>query len=164
MSEEKVLGWDDEISNDDAGNFDTVPSGDYPFEVVDVKRGQHQAKASGKLPNCPKAELKVRVFTSDGEHVDIDHNLFLHSRCEGMLCQFFRAIGHRKHGEPLRPDWSRVIGSRGWCKVTIRDWVGKDGNKYHSNDIKSFIDPDKAPPLTKSPVPFNVPPPDEGGF
>ncbi len=161
MSDDRVLGWDDTISNDEAGAFEVVPPGDYPFEIVELKRGQHQAKASGKLPNCPKADIKVRVYPPSGDHVDIEHTLFLHSRCEGMLCQFFRAIGHRKHGEPLRPDWNRVIGSRGWCKVAIRDWVGNDGSKRQSNDIKSFIDPDRAP---KSTTPAPPPPADNGGF
>jgi len=160
---ERVLGWDDEIVNDGSG-FEVVPAGTYPFEIVNLKRGQHQPNPQkpGKLPPCPKAEVKVRVYPPDGDHVDIDHNLFLHSRCEGMLCAFFLAIGQRKHGEPLRPDWGRVIGARGYCKVTIRDWTGNDGNKYQSNDIRSFLDPAKAP---KDDVPFDVPPAaEEGGF
>lgn len=156
---EHALGWDDEIGNDGAGGGDIVPPGDYLFEIVQVKRGQHQPKEGGKLPACPKAELTVRVYPPSGDYVDIDHNLFLHSRCEGMLCQFFRAIGHRKHGETLRPDWGRVVGSRGWCKVAIRDWTGRDGDKRQCNDIKSFIDPERAP---KDQVPFNVP--GEDGF
>jgi hypothetical protein len=168
MNEERPLGWDDEISND-GGSFDTVPPGDYPFEIVELKRGQYQPKpgGSGKLPPCPKAEIKVRVYAPSGDKVDIDHNLYLHSRCEGMLCAFFVAIGQRKHGEPLRPNWGQVVGSRGYCKVSIRDWTGKDGNKYQSNDIKSFLDPakfaDKATNVPPAPeVPFEVP--GEGGF
>lgn len=161
-TEEKALGWDDEISNDGTGAFEGVPPGTYPFEIVDLRRGQHQAKAGGKLPNCPKAELKVRIRLPNGDQTDIGHNLFLHSRCEGMLCQFFLAIGHRKHGEPLRPDWSRVVGSQGWCKVTIRDWTNSNGDKRQSNDIKSFLDPDKAPQGQAFPGPSTTP--DAGGF
>ena len=120
-NEERVLGWDDEISNDDQGGFEAVPPGTYPFEIVNLRRAQHQPSSAGKLPACPKAELTVRLYLQNGDYVDVKHNLFLHSRCEGMLCAFFLSIGHRKHGEPLRPDWTRVIGSRGWCKVAIRD-------------------------------------------
>lgn len=165
MTEERVLGWDDEISNDSSG-FEVIPAGIYHFEIVNLKRGQHQPNPQnpGKLPACPKAEIMVRVYSDDASngYVDLNHNLFLHSRCEGMLCAFFLAIGHRKHGEPLRPDWGRVIGARGWCKVSVRDWTGTDGTKHQSNDVKSFIDPAKAP---KDDVPFDVPPAvEEGGF
>ena len=144
MSEDRILGWDDEIKNDKS-TFEVVPAGTYPFEIVSLKRGQHQPKpdGKGKLPSCPKAEVIVRVFPPDGDYADIDHNLFLHSRCEGMLCSFFLAIGQRKHGEPLRPNWSRVVGSKGFCKVSVREYVGNDGNKYQSNDVKSFLDPEK---------------------
>jgi len=89
-----------------------LPDGDYDFEIVDLKRSRHVPKGGGKLPECPKAEVTVRCYPADGgDYANIPHNLFLHSRCEGILCEFFRGIGQRKHGEPLRPDWSRVIGS-----------------------------------------------------
>lgn len=141
MNDDRVLGWDDEISNDGQDQFVVAEPGEYAFEIVDLKRARHQASGSGKLPDCPKAIVTVRIQTADGDQVDIKNNLFLHSRCEGLLCQFFRSIGQRRHGEPLRPDWNRVIGSRGRCKVSVRDWVDKDGQKKKSNDIKTFLDP-----------------------
>jgi hypothetical protein len=140
QDQERVLGWDDEISNDDQSSFVLLPPGDYDFEVVDLKRGRHEPKGNGKLPPCPKATVTIRCATADGES-DLEHNLFLHSRCEGMLCEFFRAIGQRRHGEPLRPDWSRVVGSRGRCKVAVREYTGRDGEKRQTNDIKRFYDP-----------------------
>lgn len=159
MSEdEKVLGWDDPISDDSQGEFELVAPGEYAFEIVNLSRERHTAKADGKIPNCPKAVVTLRVYTPDGDKADLRHNLFLHSRCEGMLCAFFRAIGHRKHGEVLRPDWTRVIGSKGRCKVGVREFLGKDGEKKKSNEIKSFLDP---------PVNGNVPgapPQDEETF
>jgi len=169
-NDDRVLGWDDEISQDSTGQSTILAPGTYPFEIVNLKRGHHQPKpnGTGKLPACPKAEVTVRVYAPDGEAVDINNNLFLHSRCEGMLCAFFLAIGHRKHGEPLRPNWSRVIGSRGFCKVAVREYAKDDGTKGQSNDIKSFLDPEKAPknpptpPPAGDPTPFNVP--GEGGF
>ena len=139
-NEEKVLGWDDPISNDEQGAFEIAPAGEYSFEIVNLSRERHAAKPGGKIPSCPKAVVTVRVYTVDGEKVDIKHNLYLHSRCEGMLCGFFRAIGLRKHGEVFRPDWSRVIGSRGRCKVSVRAYDGNDGTKKQANDV-AFLDP-----------------------
>jgi len=164
--DDRVLGWDDEIQNDNASQEVVFPPGNYPFEIVNLKRGQHQPKANGKLPACPKAELTVRIYNPSGEHVDVQNNLFLHSRCEGILCSFFLSVGHRKHGEPLRPDWNRVIGSRGYCKVAIRDWTDNEGGKRQSNEIRAFLDPEKAPSLPPTPPaaapPFDVP--GEDGF
>lgn len=140
-NEEKVLGWDDPISNDEQGEFVTAPPGEYSFEIVNFSRARHQAKPDGKIPDCPKAVVTVRIYTSEGDKVDVKHNLYLHSRCEGMLCAFFRSIGLRKHGEVFRPDWSRVIGSKGRCKVSVREYVGNNGTKYKANDIKAFLDP-----------------------
>lgn len=139
-NEERVLGWDDEISNDDQSSYTILPPGEYDFEVVDCKRGRHEPKTNGKLPPCPKATVVMR-FVYDGENVDLDHNLFLHSRCEGMLCEFFRGIGQRRHGEPLRPNWNAVVGSRGRCKVAVREYTGRDGEKRQTNDVKRFLDP-----------------------
>lgn len=158
MTDDRVLGWDDEISNDSQIQSILLPPGEYPFEIVQLARSRHTPKAgsAGKLPECPKAEVTVRCYTTD-DHADIKNNLFLHSRCEGLLCQFFRAIGQRKHGEPLRPDWTRVIGSKGRCKVAVRDYM-IDGEKRQANEIKAFLDP-KAEPVRPS-----TPPPDPDGF
>lgn len=143
MSEDRILGWDDEISND-GGSLDVLPPGVYPFEIVDLKKGNHQPGTNGKLPPCPKATVKLRCPAPDGlSAVDVTHNLFMHSRCEGMLCAFFLGIGQRKHGEPLRPNWNRVVGSRGWVKLGVRDYVSNDGEKRQTNEVKAFVDPDK---------------------
>jgi hypothetical protein len=173
VSTDKVLGWDDEIVQDNVDQ-PVFPEGNYPFEIVNMKRGQHQPKpdGKGKLPSCPKAVVTIRVYGPGGEKTDIDHNLFLHSRCEGMLCAFFVAIGQRKHGEPLRPQWNQVVGSRGWCKLKVYKGQRQDGSEYQGNDIKSFIDPAKSPQTGSVPsppvspptgeVPFDVP--GDGGF
>ena len=136
---ERVLGWDDEISNDDQGAAVLLKPGEYDFEIVNLHRGRHQPKTGGKLPECPKAEVTLRMV-QDGEEVDVKTTLFLHSRCEGMLCQFFRCIGQRKSGEQLRPRWDEVIGSRGRCKVKNRPYE-RDGEKREANDIAGFMDP-----------------------
>lgn len=155
MSDEKTLGWDDPISNDDQGGFEIAEPGEYAFEIVNLVRGRHSAKADGKIPDCPKAEVTVRIYTRDGDKVDIKHNLYLHSRCEGMLCTFFRAIGQRKHGEAMRPNWANVVGSSGRCKVGVRDYVASNGANKKANEVKTFLDP----PVNGTPVQRQSSPP-----
>ncbi len=137
---ERELDWDDQIENDGA-EFVILPEGDYDFEVRSVERGRHNG--SDKLPPCNKATLSIRLMAEDGEETTIRHNLFLHSKCEGLLCAFFTAIGQRKHGEKISMNWNAVPGSRGRCKVKIRKWTSTNGNEMQSNEIARFYEPEE---------------------
>ena len=134
------IGWDDTISQD--SEYTLLPEGDYQFTVTKFDRARHNG--SDKLPPCNKAILTLEV--SDGVNTGtVTHNLFLHRKCEGMLCAFFTAIGQRKHGEALQPKWGQVMGSRGTCKVGKRTWTGNDGQPRESNEIKKFYEPASQP-------------------
>ena len=149
---DRELGWDDVIEND--SEFILLPEGDYPFMVIDFERGRHGG--STKLPPCNKAILTINIASDQGD-ITIKHNLFLHSKCEGMLCKFFTAIGQREKGEKLRMDWSKVKGSTGICRVIIDEYEGKDGNKYKNNKIKSFLEPNQSQSESLTPIkPFGV--------
>lgn len=125
------LDWDDEIEND-SPDFILLPEGDYDFTVEDFERGMHNG--SEKLPVCKKAVIHIKVETPQGV-TKIRHQLFLHSRTEGMLCAFFAAIGQRKKGEKLKMNWPAVPGSKGRCKIGIRTY---DGKQY--NEVKKFYE------------------------
>lgn len=130
---EKELGWDDTIEKE--SSFILLPDGDYEFTVTEFLRARHEG--SENLPPCNKAILTINIKTKQGES-NIKHNLFLHSRTEGMVSAFFLGIGLKKHGEPFKMNWNNVIGSKGICKVSTRLY---DGKQY--NDIKRFYDPEK---------------------
>lgn len=131
--EGRALGWDDTIEKESTG-FITLPEGDYTFKVQEFQRGRHEG--SQKLPPCNKAVITLVVETPEGE-ARIRHNLFLHSRTEGMISAFFISIGLKKHGEPLKMDWQRVIGRTGRVKIGVRT---HDGKQY--NEVKRFYDPE----------------------
>ena len=99
--EEKELQWDDTITKD-ASDFLLLPEGDYNFMVESFERGRHGG--SEKLPPCNKAILTLRIDAPEGT-AKITHNLFLHSKTEGMLSAFFTCIGQKKKGEPLKMNW-----------------------------------------------------------
>lgn len=136
---ERELGWDDEIEKD-SSDFVILPEGDYNFTVTGFERARHTGSA--KLPACNKAVLTIKLEGED-ETTTIKHNLFLHSKCEGLLCAFFTAIGQRKKGEKLRMNWTTVTGSKGRCKVGIHKFTGKDGVVRESNEIKKFYEPEE---------------------
>lgn len=133
MDFEREYGWDDEIQKDN--EFVIIPEGDYPFMVESFTR--ERFNGSDKMPACPKAVLKLKITTKDGQSVIIQHSLLLHSRCEWSLSEFFAGIGHKKKGEKLRMNWSIVPGSTGTCKVGKKIY---NGNEY--NEIKKFYPKD----------------------
>lgn len=132
---ERELDWDATIAND-SPDYITLPAGDYDFEVVDFERGRHGGSAN--LPSCNKAVVYIKISTAQGVST-IRHQLFLHSKTEGLLCEFFRGIGQRKKGESFTMNWNAVPGARGRCKVGIRTY---DGKEY--NEIKKFYDSTQA--------------------
>lgn len=137
MAEEtgRELGWEDPIEND-GPDFTILPEGDYDFEVLGFERGRHTG--SDKLPACNKAVLRIKLTGPEGT-TTLDHNLFLHTKTEGILCAFFNSIGQRKHGEKMTMNWNKVVGSKGRCKVVIDTWIGsKDGKEFKNNKIQKF--------------------------
>ena len=134
-NEERAFDWEDEIIKD-GNDFILLPEGDYDFRIAKFERGRHAG--SEKLPACPKAILTIELFALSGDKTTVEHNLFLHSKTEGILSAFFAAIGQKKKGEPLKMKWPAVTGSTGRCKVIIEDWEGKNGEKMQSNRIKKF--------------------------
>ena len=91
--------------------------------------------------------MHVQISVPEGT-TTLKHNLYLHSNVEGLLCAFFTAIGQRKKGERLTMNWSRVVGSKGRCRVGTRKWKGDDGEERSSNEIKRFLEPEeKATPF-----------------
>lgn len=141
----REYGWDDEIVND-GGEFVLLPEGEYPFVVEAFERARHNGSA--KLPPCNKAVLTLRVCNDRGNATVIKHNLFLHSKCEGLLSSFFVCIGMKRHGEPLRMNFPATVGRRGLCKVGVREWTGNDGQTRQANEIVRFLDPDDQPQQT----------------
>lgn len=141
---ERELGWDDNIQKE--SEFTLLPEGDYDFTVKSFTRGRHQG--SDKLPACNKAIVKIEV--ADGtDTTTIEHNFFLHTKCEGILSSFFIAIGQKKHGEPLKMNWNSAVGARGKCKVYIDKWTSNNGNEMQSNKIRKFLEPTENAPQAK---------------
>ena len=153
MDNERELNWDDEIVKD--SDFVLLPEGDYNFRVTAFERGRHSG--SEKLPPCNKAIVTLEIDSPQGKAY-IKHNLFLHSRCEGLLSNFFTGIGQKKHGEPLKMNWSAVIGSTGRCKVGIRHWKNSNlGEDMQSNEIKKFYEPTVSNATQNAPAASSAP-------
>jgi hypothetical protein len=133
--QERELSWDDTIEKD-GGEFIVLPAGDYNFTVTKFERGRFAGSA--KMPPCNQAKLEITVHSPEHGDVVVFHNLFLHTKTEGLLSNFFTGIGQKKKGEKLRMDWSKVVGSKGRLKLEINKFTGHDGVERTNNQVKSF--------------------------
>ncbi len=118
------LGWDDEIQQE--SSFILLPEGDYRFTVEKFDRARHAGSAN--IPPCNKAIVHFRVFSPDGSSVLVQENLFLHTKMEWKLSEFFASIGMKQKGQAAQMNWSQVCGKSGVCHVKIRTYDKKDGS------------------------------------
>ena len=126
------LDWGSEIEND-SPDFIVLPEGEYDFTVKSFERGRYNG--GDKVGPCPKAMLTLSIDTPQGEAL-VKKDLLLHSKLEGLLCEFFTCIGQRKHGQRVSMNWNAVTGAHGRCKIGTRVY---NGNQY--NDVKKFLEP-----------------------
>lgn len=138
---DRVFDWNDTIEND--SSYILLPEGTYPFTVISFERGEHAG--SDRIPPCKKAVLRIELDGGALGTTEISENLFLHSRQEWKLCQFFTAIGQRKRGEALRMNWNAVPGARGMAEVEINEYTGTDKKKHRNNRVIQYLDPADAP-------------------
>ena len=137
----RELGWEDEIENEGSPRVVLEP-GEYPFTVQSFERARFAG--SEKVPPCPQAIVHLQINAPEGP-VPMNVNLFLHTRFEWKLCQFFPSLGLRQHGEKLRMNWAAVAGRSGRCKITKRTYKDRNDVDREANDVDEFLDPIGAP-------------------
>ena len=125
--QDRALGWDEEIKQE--SEFVLLEPGTYDFEVTGLEKAYFNG--SEKMQPCPQARLeltidKAKVFT----------NLFLNTKSEWKLSEFFISIGLKKKGEPLKMQWNKVLGLKGKCEVSNREYNGKT-----YNEVSKFLEP-----------------------
>lgn len=137
---ERELGWDDEIVKD-GGGFTLLPAGDYNFTVAKMERARFAGSA--KMPACNQAKLELTVHSQEHGDVTIFHNLFLHTKTEGLLSNFFVGIGQKREGEPLRMNWGAVVGATGRAKIEVNKYTSNKGEERENNQVKEFYKPEQ---------------------
>ena len=149
FDEGRPMDWNSMIEND-GEEYTLLDEGDYNFEVTKFERDR--SSGSGKLPSCPMAVITFRVTDSaSGLSTTITDNLVLHSSLEWKLSSFFRSIGQKKHGEPLRPNWQNLVGSKGRCHVYIDKYTNRDGEEKQRNKRSKYLDSEVFAPVESAP-------------
>ena len=149
LNNDRAFDWEDVIEND-GGEFVLLPEGNYPFTVEKFERGEFPG--SDKMPPCKKAVVTLTVDGGALGSTTINENLYLHSRNEWKLCEFFVSIGLRQRGEPLKMAWPQVPGRRGLCSLSVRQYKGNDGTERKINQIVHFLEPQAPAPATPAPT------------
>jgi phage protein len=129
------LNWDDEISQE--SEFEILPEGEYSFSITKMEKARYDG--SEKMAACNVAVIYLKVTNEEGLSGSVIEKLYLNSKAEWKLSQFFTSIGQKKKGEPLKPRWNEVTGATGKLKLTINKYTDKDGNSRENNRVDSFL-------------------------
>ena len=95
------------------------------------------------MSKCYKADLTLKVTDPEsGKSGSVFDTLYLNSKAEWRLSQFFISIGQKKHGEPLVMDWNKVVGAKGKLELTINKYTStKDGTERTNNRVSKYLEP-----------------------
>lgn len=133
---ERELQWDDQIQ-ESGPSFVLIPAGKYNFRVEKFERARHNG--STNLPSCPMALLTIKIEGGEHGETTVIHRLFLHSKTEGFLSNFFEAIGKKEEGQPIKMDWNAVTGAQGRCELEVNKYTNRDGEEKTNNQVKTFL-------------------------
>ena len=134
------MDWDD-IIEQDGQDYIVLEEGDYNFLVMELERGRFPG--SLKIPPCNKATISAIIHTEAGR-ATVKFDLILCRSLEWKLAAFFRCMGQKKRDEPLKMDWTRLVGHSGRAHFKPRTYIDKSGEERSVNDIEYFIDYDPA--------------------
>lgn len=131
------MDWESTIENDGT-RIVTLPEGDYEFTVTKFEKGWYDG--SSKIPACPKAMLEFTIEVSGVGTSIVKENIYIDESVEWKICEFFRCIGLRKHGERQKMPWAQCVGKKGVAHISVNEYVGNDGKNYKNNKIVRFLD------------------------
>ena len=131
------MDWESTIEND-GKRIVTLPEGDYEFTVTKFEKGWYDG--SSKIPACPKAMLELTIEVSGVGTSIVKENIYIDESVEWKICEFFRCLGLRQHGERQKMPWDKVIGKKGKAHIVVNEYTGNDGNQYKNNKIVRFVD------------------------
>lgn len=129
------MGWDDEISAEPT-QFITLKPGEYEFTIESVEKTYFEG--SDDLAACNVAVINMIIDTPEGK-AHVSRKLYLNSKEEPKLSQFFECIGMKKPGQKgFHPQWN-LTGWTGKCHIGTHPYNGKT-----YNHVSYFVLPKKA--------------------
>ena len=133
----RELDWDDQIENE-GQEFELLPEGTYDYTVENMARGRFAGSERMAACNCANLTLLIRN-PETGNDCRVFDTLYLNSKAEWRLSQFFLSIGQKKKGEPLRPNWAAVPTSCVKVEIEIHEYVDKNGKARKNNRVTKYL-------------------------
>lgn len=131
-----ALDWNSEIKQE--AEFELLPEGVYDFTVELMERGHFGG--SEKMAPCPSANITLILKDPiSGKGGKVFDTLYLSSKAEWRISQFFISIGQKKKGEPLKPNWNTLPGSTGRLELTVNKYKDKNGNEKENNRVGRYL-------------------------
>lgn len=140
--------------------FELLPDGDYPFEVVAVDFSISKGRATA---GSDVVELKLRFFsdkTFTKRRAQWTEDLIFHENCAWKVSVFTKCTNILVDGK-VPPDGaeldyseSTMMGLRGWATVRTEEYE-KNGQRKKANRVASFL-------TDREKLPRNTPPEDDG--
>lgn len=130
-----ALSWEDTISQE--SNFTLLEPGEYDYEVIDFAREHYQGGT--KIPECPEADLTLRVIDNEGNSTQVFERLFLVSSMEWKISEFMISIGQKTPGEEFKPNWDDVLGATGRAEIEVNSYINKNGEERENNRVKKYL-------------------------
>lgn len=144
-----ALSWDSQIEQE--SSFILLPEGEYEFRVEKMERSMYQPSPQSKIREAsPQAELELKIQSPEGE-ATVFERLILHTATEWKLSEFFIAIGQKKKGQVVTPNWSQVPGATGRAKIEINKYKTNQGQDRENNRIVEFLEPQIQPQQQTNP-------------
>ena len=134
----RAMDPDDVIRND---GLEYVREGNYAFLITEITGGMHPG--SEKIGPCPTIRVTALVDTEQGL-VQTGFTLFLSRVLEWKLSQFFRCIGLKKAGEPMRMQWDDVVGCTGRARFRPESYFDDRLRKRTALNPVEFFDAPEA--------------------
>jgi len=130
------LSWDSTISNDGT-DFKLLEPGTYPFTIKSVEKSM---STSQRFNGTPMAIVTLRVGVG-ADSADVIDRIILDTDLEWKICQFFRAIGARGHGDSYQMNWdeSYLVGKTGFVEIENREYQS-NGETRHTNQVARYLD------------------------
>lgn len=134
-SDDVVLSWGSSISDDGNNNNGvTLPPGSYRFKVMSYQRKDFPGSA--KMEACPYAEIMLEVDGGLLGKTTMFDRLYLLTRYQWKIFQFFNSIDLMRKGEKKCPPWDSMPGLEGVLSITNRTYIGRDGETHSGQNIK----------------------------
>ena len=142
--------WDAPL-DDEGREFKILPKAEYRF-VVAQKPIVPVTSKGDKTKGAPMARLELIIYALDDVNFENPlaigfDSLIRHTSTDFKVCQFFVAIGERKHKEIITPNWAMVPGATGLAIFFPDKYEGKESMK-----VERYLDPPSTEALAQAPA------------